>query len=354
MTKMTEKPFAVLDDGRAASLYTMQNRNGMQVIVTNFGGTIVSMMVPDRDGKFADVVLGYDDLAGYQARKNFFGALIGRCCNRIAKGRFTLNQKEYQLALNDNGKNHLHGGIAGFDQKLWNAEMLTLDGSLALKLTYTSPDGEENYPGNLSVSATYLLREDNALELRYSAVCDADTVCNLTNHSYFNLSGHDSGTVLNHQLKIYADSFTEADAESIPTGRILPVAGTPMDFREFHRVGDRIDADYQPLHFGGGYDHNWVLRKENGVMGLCAQLYDEQSGRRMTCETTLPGVQFYSGNGINGMIAGKGGCRYGRRSALCLETQFAPDSVNHPEWETPILKAGQTYESATIYRFDVL
>lgn len=353
MTNLTEKPFAVLEDGRTASLYTMQNDNGMQVSVTNFGGTIVSIKVPDRNGRFADVVLGYDDCAAYRARKNFFGALIGRCCNRIAKGRFTLNGKGYQLALNDNGKNHLHGGIKGFDQVVWNAEITAIDGGQALKLTYTSVDGEEQYPGNLLVSATYHLTEENALELHYSAVSDADTVCNLTNHSYFNLAGHDSGSVLDHQLKIHANCFNEADSESIPTGRILPVADTPMDFREFHRVGERIDADYRPLKFGGGYDHNWILKTPNGVMGLCAELYDEASGRHMTCETTLPGVQFYSGNFIDGSISGKGGCTYAPRSALCLETQFAPDSVNHPEWENPILKAGKKYESVTIYRFDV-
>lgn len=353
MTSITVKPFAVLEDGRTAELYTLKNASGMEVSVTNFGGAIVSLLAPDRDGKFADVVLGHPGYEGYRARRHFFGALVGRCCNRIKKGRFTINGETCQLAINDRGKNHLHGGVEGFDQKLWDAKIVERDGHQTLRLTYTSPDGEEHYPGTLSVSAEYLLTDSNALELRYSAVCDADTVCNLTNHSYFNLAGHDSGTVLNHQLKLYADYFTEADSESIPTGRILPVADTPMDFREFHRVGERIEADYQPLHFGGGYDHNWVLRKGNGVMGLCAELYEETSGRHMICETTLPCVQFYSGNGLDGTIAGKGGCCYQKHSGLCLETQFAPDSVNHPEWDNPVLKAGQRYESATVYRFDV-
>lgn len=353
MIQITKRTFAVLEDGRTAFLYTMQNKNGMQVSVTNFGGTIVSIKVPDRNGAFADIVLGFDDCDGYRARKSFFGALVGRCCNRIAKGRFDLNGETYQLVTNDNGKNHLHGGLQGFDQKLWNAEISQINGNDALKLTYLSEDGEEHYPGNLSVSVQYLLTDDNVLDLSYSAVSDADTLCNLTNHTYFNLAGHDSGSVLSHQLKIAANSFHETDNESIPTGRVVPVAHTPMDFTEFHRVDERIDADFETLKSAGGYDHNWILTTPNGVMGQCAELYEETSGRHMTCETTLPGVQFYSGNSIDDSIPGKGGCVYTPRCALCLETQFAPDSVHHPEWENPILRKGETYHSVTRYKFDV-
>lgn len=352
MTTITQAPYLMTDLGQS-TLYTMRNKNGMQVSATDFGGHLVSVLAPDRDGKLADVILGYGDYTGYKVNKYYLGAAVGRCANRIGKGRFTLNGKEYQLALNDNGVNHLHGGTVGFDQKLWAGKVISCEEGQALRLRLVSPDGEEHYPGALSVTMTYTLTDRNELVLHYEAASDADTVCNLTNHAYFNLAGHNSGTILGQQLKIYADHFTEADAESIPTGRVLPVEGTPMDFRDYHRVGERIDADYLPLNYGGGYDHNWVLNSPAGELGPCAEMWDEASGRHMTCLTTLPGVQFYSGNFIDGTQLGKEGCYYEKRGGLCLETQFAPDSVNHPEWPNPVLRAGELYDHTTIYRFDV-
>lgn len=351
MTKITSKPFGKTKSGEPVTLYTFTSNNGCEVSVCSYGGTIVSIKVPDREGKLADVVLGYDDVSGYEAGRCFFGAAIGRCGNRIARGRFTLNGKEYRLACND-GRNHLHGGLKGFNAVVWDCEVKKNETGDCLVLHHTSPDGDENYPGNLDVTITYSFSDDNELRLRYEAKTDADTVCNLTNHSYFNLAGHDSGNILNHQVKIYADSFTPADNESIPTGEIRSVEGTPMDFRDFHVVGERIDADFDQLKYAGGYDHNWVLNKGAKKMGLCAELYDPKSGRHMVCETTLPCVQFYCGNFIAGE-RGKNGAVYNKRAGLCFETQFAPDAINKPNFDSPILRTGEKYDETTIYRFDV-
>jgi aldose 1-epimerase len=348
MTKITTKPFGKTDKGSQATLYTFTNGKGSEVAITDFGGSIVSIKVPDRDGKLADIVLGYDDVKGYESRRYFFGASIGRCGNRIGLGRFTLNGKEYQLNCND-GRNHLHGGFTGFDSVLWDA---TVKGD-SLSLHHVFPDGDENYPGNLDVTITFSFGDDGTFAIRYEATSDKDTICNPTNHSYFNLAGHDTGDILSQQIKIHAEKFTEADAESIPTGKILDVAGTPMDFREFHVVGDRIEADYEQLKFAGGYDHNWVLDKGGDKMGACAEIYDAKSGRHVTCTTTLPCVQFYCGNFIAGDQAGKGGFVYKKRAGLCLETQFAPDAINRPEFDSPVLKAGKKFDSTTVYHFDI-
>lgn len=352
MTKIVSKPFGTTTEGVPATLYIFTNRYGCEVSVCNYGGAIVSIKVPDRDGKFADIVLGYDDLEGYMSRKYFFGVAVGRCCNRISKGRFTLNGKSYQLNCND-GKNHLHGGLKGFDTVVWECEVKTSEQGDFLVLHHLSPDGDENYPGTLDVTMTYSFNNENELTLNYQAVSDKDTICNLTNHTYFNLAGHDSGSIINHEVKIYADTFTEANNESIPTGKIINVEGTPMDFHEFHTVSERIDADYYQLGFAGGYDHNWVLNKVGKHLGICAEMYDEKSGRHLTCITTNPCVQFYTGNYIAGDQKGKCGFTYGKRSGMCLETQFAPDAINQPAFVSSVLKANSKYDETTIFRFDV-
>lgn len=351
MTEITSKPFFQTEDGEAI-LYTLKNSKGMEVEVSSYGAAIAAVRTPDREGNFADIVLAYDSPEGYVTRSNFLGVVVGRCANRIKDARFTLGGREYQLNKNE-GENQLHGGLAGFDVKLWEGSVIESRYGQALRLTYTSPDGEEHYPGTLNVKLTYSLSEQNELIIHYDAVSDADTVCNLTNHSYFNLAGHNSGDILSQELKIYASNFTETDAESIPTGRVLPVAGTPMDFTAFHRVGERIDQPFDQLQMAGGYDHNFVLDHAPGEVGLCAEARDPVSGRHLVCLTDCPGVQFYSGNGIDGSVKGKQGVRYGRRAGFCLETQFAPDAVNHPEWDSPVLKAGQRYERTTIYRFEI-
>lgn len=353
MTTITHAPFGTCGQG-AASLYTLKNERGMTVSVLDYGAAIVSIRVPDKNGSFDDVVLGYDELDGYRSKKYYLGATIGRFCNRIARGRFSLGDKEYQLACNDNGVNHLHGGEVGFDQRLWEAEIVHNDevGQM-LVLRLESLDGEDGYPGTLSVALCISLDEENALALHYRSQSDADTLCSLTNHSYFNLSGHDSGDVLEHQLRVCASHFLEADAQSIPTGRVLPVADTPMDFRVFHTVGARIDEDNEQLRNGNGYDHCWVLDKKGDGIQLAAQLYDPKSGRLLSCYTDSPCIQVYSGNFIDGSQPGKGGHYYTRRSGICLETQFAPDSPNHPEWESPVLRAGEFYDNTTIYQFGI-
>ncbi|MCI9668993.1 MAG: galactose mutarotase [Oscillospiraceae bacterium] len=351
MTEITSKPFFQTETDEAV-LFTLKNTKGMEVDISSFGAVIVAIRVPDCQGEVADVVLGYDDYEGSRSRKYFLGAAIGRYANRMKDASFTLNGKTYQLEKNE-GNNHLHGGFAGFDVKLWQAAVVESRYGQDLRLSYTSPDGEGAYPGTLNVKITYSLSEQNELIIHYDAVSDQDTLCNLTNHSYFNLAGHGSGDILSQELKIYASHFTEIDKESIPTGRVLPVENTPMDFREFRPVGQRIGEDFEQLKLAGGYDHNFVLDHAPGEMGLCAELRDPKSGRRMVCLTDCPGVQFYSGNYLDGTQQGKNGVYYGPRAALCLETQFAPDAVHHPEWDSPILKAGLRYDHTTIYRFEI-
>ncbi len=344
---MQKKPFGQTADGVAVDLYTITNPAGASVSISTYGGTVVSLNVKDKAGKFGDVVLGFDSLAGYLGEHPYFGALIGRYGNRIGKGKFTLNGKQYTLATNNNG-NALHGGLKGFNRQVWKAKEV---GDDALELTYVSKDGEEGYPGTLTATVRYTLTPANELRIDYTATTDADTVANLTNHSYFNLAGSDN--ILTHQVEIAADRFTPVDAGLIPTGELRPVKGTPFDFTTPHAVGERIDAADEQIKLGGGYDHNFVFAKHDGQLNLVAKVSEPTSGRVMEVLTTEPGVQFYTGNFLNGSLTGKGGKVYQRRAALCLETQHFPDSPNKPKFPTTTIKAGETRKSTTVYRFSV-
>jgi len=343
---MTRETFGKMPDGTEVDLYTLTNRSGMKVKITNYGGIIVSIETPDREGKPGDVVLGYDNLEGYLTKNPFFGCLVGRYGNRIGKARFSLSGVEYKLAAN-NGQNHLHGGLKGFDKQVWQAKALEAGNGIELK--YLSKDGEEGYPGNLSVTVTYTLSDDNGLRIDYLATTDKETVLNLTNHSYFNLAGE--GDILGHEMMIDADRFTPVDSELITTGELRPVAGTPLDFLKPTAIGARIDSTDQQVVFGKGYDHNFVLNHKAGEMGLAARVYDPKSGRQLEVLTTEPGVQFYTGNFLDGTITGKGGSVYQRRSGFCLETQHFPDSPNKQQFPSPVLKPGETYRTSTIFRF---
>ncbi len=331
-------------------IYTLTNKNGASAQITNYGGIVVTLNVPDRSGRLDDVVLGFDNLEEYLKVHPFFGALVGRYGNRIANGKFSLHGVEYTLAQND-GPNSLHGGLKGFDKVFWDAKPLDTPNGPALELTYLSQDGEEGYPGNLLVKVTYTLTHNNELKIDYSATTDKDTVINLTHHSYFNLAGAGKGDILAHELMIKADKFTPVNANMIPTGELRPVAGTPFDFTQPTPIGLRLNQADEQLKFGGGYDHNWVLNSQDGSLALAARVSEPTSGRIMELWTTEPGVQFYSGNFLDGSIIGKGGRAYQYRFALCLETQHFPDSPNHPEFPSTILRAGQTYTSTTVYKF---
>jgi aldose 1-epimerase len=348
---LTREPFGTTPTGEAVALLTLTNARGMELRVMTYGGIIVSLKVPDRAGNPGDVVLGYDSLAGYLRDSPYFGALVGRYGNRIAKGRFALHGTGYQLATN-NGPNHLHGGVRGFDKVVWTAEPFEGEGGIGVRLTYTSPDGDEGYPGTLRAMVTYTLTDRNELILDYEATTDRATLVNLTQHSYFNLAG--SGDILGHDLTIAAEGFTPVDATLIPTGDIAPVAGTPFDFRTPQTIGARIGDDDEQLRRGGGYDHNFVLTRSGAELALAARLVDSTSGRTLEIRTTEPGVQFYSGNFLDGSITGKGGVVYQRRAALCLETQHFPDSPNQPGFPSTILEPGQTYRSRTVWTFGVL
>jgi aldose 1-epimerase len=344
-------PFGKTAAGVPVDLYTLRNKQGMEVHITNYGGIITSLTAPDRKGQYADVVLGYDSLAEYEKGKSYFGALIGRYGNRIAKGRFALDGTTYQLATND-GPNTLHGGVVGFNKVVWT---VTQSSPGKLALSYISKDGEEGYPGTLKVDAVYTLTDDNALRLDFTASTDKDTPVNLTQHSYFNLRGagpHGPGTILNNQLQIPAGRFTPVDATLIPTGQLQPVAGTPFDFREPTAIGARIDTKGdEQLKNGKGYDHNWVLDKGAGVFGLVARVYEPDSGRVLEVSSTEPGVQFYSGNFLDGNVKGKGGWAYGYREGLALEPQHFPDSPNRTNFPSTILRPGQTYRNTILYQF---
>lgn len=348
-----KESFGQTKDGKAVDLYTLTNANGVEAKITNYGGIIVSLKVPDKNGNMEDVVLGFDSLAAYETKSPFFGALVGRYGNRIAKGKFTLDGKEYTLVQN-NGENHLHGGTVGFDKKVWQAEEIQNDSTVGLKLTYTSPDMEEGYPGKLDVEVTYTLRNDNALAIDYKATTDKKTIVNLTNHSYFNLAGHDAGDILDHVMMINANQFVPVDSTLIPTGELQQVEGTPLDFTEPTRIGDRIDqTDNQQIAHGGGYDHCWVLNKDGQGLTLAATVYEPNSGRFMEVMTTEPGVQFYSGNFLRGPLEGKGGATYDKRSGLCLETEHFPDSPNQPDFPSVELNPGEVYQTTTVYKFSV-
>ena len=345
-----KKAYGILPDGRTAFLYTLKNKNGMEVTITNYGGIVVSLMAPDSHGTMKDVVLGYDSLSSYVANNPYFGALIGRYGNRIGKGRFTLNNMEYKLAAN-NGANHLHGGVVGFDKVLWDVSEMESQSGKSLMLTYVSNDGEEGYPGTLSVKVVYALSDSNELKIDYEAKTDKPTVVNLTHHSYFNLAGAGSGDILGHELQILAATFTPVDKGLIPTGELRAVKETPMDFTMPTKIGARIEANDEQIRRAGGYDHNWVLNKPAGTFGLAARVADNTSGRVMEVWTTEPGLQFYSGNFLDGSNIGKGEIPYKHRYGFCLETQHFPDSPNKPSFPSTVLKPGETYNSSTVYRF---
>jgi aldose 1-epimerase len=344
-----KKPFGRTAAGEAAHLFTLTNARGAEARITNYGGRVVSLKMPDRSGKFDDVVLGYDSLAGYQTDAFYIGGIVGRYANRIAKGKFTLNDREYVLARN-NGENHLHGGLKGFDAVVWRAKTAAGKSGPRLELTYTSPDGAEGYPGRLNVRVVYTLTDNNELKIEYAAVSDRDTVINLTNHSYFNLAGAGSGSILDHRLMINADRFTPTDAGSIPTGEILGVADTPFDFRQSTGIGARIEAPDEQLKFGSGYDHNWVLNKRSNELSLAATVVEPTTGRTLDVYTTEPGMQFYAGNFLEN-VKGKNGKIYRRREGFCLETQHFPDSPNRPSFPSTVLKKGENFRSTTVYRF---
>jgi aldose 1-epimerase len=346
-----KKSFGKLTDGAEVTLYTLKNAKGMEAKIIDYGATVVSLTAPDKNGKFADVVLGYDDVGSYVRGGTYFGAIVGRYGNRIGQGKLTVDGKEYQLARN-NGANHLHGGVTGFNKKMWSVDgtSMTKDGP-ALTLTYVSKDGEENYPGTVKLTVVYTLTNDNALSIVYTGTTDKATVLNPTNHSYFNLSGDMNTPILDHELMLAADTFTPVDAGLITTGKKVDVAGTPMDFRTAKKIGKDIEANFEQLKFGGGYDHNWVLTKYNGKVQLIASVYEPKSGRFMEAFSTEPGVQFYCGNFLDGSVPGKNGIKYPKRSGLCLEAQHFPDSPNKPEFPTTLLKPGEIYHQTTIYKF---
>ena len=336
-------PFGTTPDGRAVELYTLSNGR-ITARVIPFGGIITELLAPDRRGDVADVVLGFDDLSGYLQRHPYFGAIIGRVANRVAQGHFSIDGRAYQLALN-NGPNTLHGGIVGFDRLVWDVESVD---ATSICLSLVSPDGDEGFPGNLSVRVTYSLWPDDALRIDYQATTDAATPINLTNHSYFNLAGPASGPILGHEVEIASDRYTPVDDTLIPTGEILPVDGTPLDFRKPHPVGERIDAiGGDP----GGYDHNYVLRGGPATPALAARVYEPTTGRVLEAFTTEPGIQFYSGNFLDGSFTGKGGVVYRKHGGFCLEAQHFPDSMNHPTFPNTILRPGETYRQTTVYRF---
>ena len=336
-------------DGVAVSLYTLTNQNGVEARITNYGGIVVGLKTPDRTGASADIVLGFDSVEGYQANPGpFFGALIGRYANRIGHARFSLNGVDYKIDKND-GENTLHGGARGFDKRVWTARELPGGG---LELAYLSKDGEEGFPGNLQATVTYHLTDANELRIDYAATTDKPTVVNLTNHSYFNLKGAGSGDILGHLLTLHADRFTPVDAGLIPTGELRAVAGAPFDFRKPEAIGSRIEQNDEQLRLGHGYDHNWVLnRGADAGLFLAARVEEPSSGRVLEVLTRQPGIQFYTGNFLDGTIHGKGGAVYGRRSGFCLETQHFPDSPNKPRFPSTELKPGQTFASTTVFRF---
>jgi aldose 1-epimerase len=359
---VTRGSFGKLKDGSAVDVFTLTNAHGVEIRAITYGGIIQSLKVPDKAGRVGDVVLGFDTIDGYQTDHPFFGAIIGRYGNRIGKAQFTLDGQTYKLAAN-NGPNHLHGGVRGFDKVLWAGEIVKSERGPAVAFSRTSPDGEEGYPGNLNVRVTYTLTDKNELIVDYEATTDKATPVNLTQHSYFNLAGEGSGTVLDHELMIFADRFTPVDDTLIPTGELAPVEGTPFDFRRLAgpgasrspgRIGARINQDHPQLKNGKGYDHNWVLNRTGSGLERAALLRDPRSGRHLEISTTEPGIQFYSGNFLDGTIKGKNGHVYRHRSGLCLETQHFPDSPNKASFPSTILKPGQQYRTTTVFTFSAV
>jgi len=345
---ITREIFGSLPDGTPVDIYSLKNEAGLEARVMTYGATLVSLKVPDRGGAFADVNLGFDTLAGYLGTHPYFGVIVGRYANRIAKARFTLDGVEYSLAPNNNG-NTLHGGLKGFDKVVWTAEALQVADGVGLRLTYLSQDGEEGYPGNLAVTVVYMLTNANELEIRYEAATDKKTPVNLTNHAYWNLKGEGNGDILGHVLRLEADRITAVDSavNLIPTGEILPVAGTPFDFTSPHAIGERI------ARVEGGYDHNFVLKSGGGTLALAARVEEPGSGRVLEIWTDQPAIQLYTGNFLDGTVIGKGGKAYQKHHGLCLETQHFPDSPNHPNFPSTILEPGRTYRTTTVHKFFV-
>ena len=338
-----------MPDGVDVSLFTLTNKHGFEVSITTYGGAVVTLKTPDRNGEFGDIVLGYEKLDDYVRNPRYFGALIGRHANRIANGKFSLNGREYQLEQN-HGVNHLHGGPRGFDKRVWNASEESQDGAEILQLSYLSKDGEADYPGNLNVEVDYRLVE-NELFIDYRASTDQDTIVNLTNHSYFNLKGE--GTILDHELLLDANSFTPVSKDLIPTGEILPVEDTPMDFTTARAINSRISQPYDQLGFTGGYDHNFVLNQHDGELQPVVYLYEPTSARVLELSTTQPGLQFYSGNFLDGSLIGKNGVAYVKYAGLCLEPQHFPDAPNHANFPSTVLRPGEKYHQKTVLRFSV-
>ncbi len=335
----------------AFQTFTLSNANGMKVLITPVGGHIMSIQLPDASGKLTDIVLGYDSAKGYIGGKGFYGSTIGRYGNRIAKGKFSLDGKEYQLSVN-NGENTLHGGPGGFHNVMWTGKEITTYEGKAVEIDYVSKDGEEGYPGNLNTKVVFSLSDSNELKIQYEATTDKPTVVNLTNHSYFNLKGEGDGDILDHEITINADKFLPVDAGLIPVGELRPVKGTPFDFTTPHKIGERINVDEEQLKLGKGYDHCFVLNKKSGNdLSLAATVTEPTTSRKMEVWTTEPGIQFYTGNFLDGTSQGKGGKLYQYRGAFCLETEHFPDSPNRPEYPTTTLKPGDTYKTTTIYKF---
>jgi aldose 1-epimerase len=346
--KITRDKFGVTPDGEEVFLFSLSNDHGMEVNVTNYGGIITALRVPDQWGRIDDVVLGHDTLEGYLHQSRYFGALIGRYANRIARGRFSLNGTRYSLSQN-NGENHLHGGFRGFDKVVWEARTITQPDGARLELSYLSLEGEEGYPGNLRVVVTYLLTEQNELRLEYFATTDKETIVNLTNHSYFNLAG--GGTVLSHELTISADEFVAVGEGLIPTGEIMQVKNTPMDFTQATQVGARIKVEDEQLIVASGYDHNFILRTNGNRLHEAARIHEPTTGRLLEILTDQPGIQFYSGNFLDGSIVGKNGRAYVKHSGCCLEPQHFPDSPNHPSFPSTVLKPGEHCQHMTVWKF---
>ena len=349
---VTQAPFGATPDGTPVQLFTLTNAHGMEVRAITYGGIIVSLKVPDRTGHVDDVVLGFDSLAGYIKQSPYFGAIVGRYANRIAKGRFTLDGKTYHLPIN-NGPNSLHGGLVGFDKVVWQAAPVRNDSGVGVTFSHTSPDGDQGYPGALTVHVRYLLTDSNQLVVDYDATTTKATPINLTQHTYFNLKGAGNGDILGHEVMLDADSFTPVDSTLIPTGVVAPVAGTPLDFRTLTPIGAHINDANQQLRYAGGYDFNWVIRRAGPGLVQAAHVLEPTTGRTLDVFTTEPGVQFYTGNFLDGTITGKDGKVYVHRSGFTLETQHYPDSPNHPTFPSTILQPGQEYRSQTVFAFGV-
>ncbi|MEN8662962.1 MAG: aldose epimerase family protein [Lentimonas sp.] len=337
-------------EGKPVTLYTMTNEQGMVAKITDYGGVVVSLLVPDRDGKLEDVVLGFEDLSAYEADEGWYGAITGRTANRIKEGKFTIDDKPYQLATN-NGPNHMHGGVEGFNKKLWRGKASVTNREPQLKLKYVSPDGEEGFPGELKITTIYTLTADNGLKIEYHATSDKPTICNITHHSYWNIAGPSSDTIHNQELQMFSDAYIPTDENCIPTGEIRPVASTPFDFREPKLIGRDINAEDAQLTIGRGYDHTFVINGEPGTLRPVAKLYDPASGRVMEMLSTDHGVQVYSGNWFDGSVIGRDNKAYTHRTAICFECQHLPDAVNQPNFKSPILRPGEVYEKTTIYQF---